>query len=173
VKGPKKLPYHYEVWQKEGYNYEAHRVLEYNQAAGTIRYEKDGKLKEVFKVDGEFNNEFSSFFNSRLMPFNVGESFLVPVFANRKRVDVEVAVTRKEVVKTSLLGEVATAEIFPILKFKGLYKKEGDTVIWYSDDECRVPVRVNSKIVIGSLTAELSAYENSQCKKYGSASDMQ
>ena len=42
----------------------------------------------------------------------------------------------------------------------------GDTVIWYTDDDCRVPVRINSKIIIGSLTAELTAYENPACTLY-------
>lgn len=52
------------------------------------------------------------------------------------------------------------------MTFKGLYDKKGDTVIWYTDDECRVPVLINSKIVIGSLTARLAAYKNSACTRY-------
>ena len=67
VRGPKRLPYHYEIWQKEGFNYRAHRVLEYNQEGGKIVYMKNNKLEGVFDIDGETNNEFSSFFNSRLM----------------------------------------------------------------------------------------------------------
>ncbi len=52
------------------------------------------------------------------------------------------------------------------MKFSGLYDKRGDTVIWYSDDACRVPVRVNSKLVIGSLTAKLVSYTNPACPSY-------
>jgi len=52
------------------------------------------------------------------------------------------------------------------MTFKGLYDKKGDTVIWYTDDECRVPVLITSKIVIGSLTARLAAYDNSACTRY-------
>jgi len=52
------------------------------------------------------------------------------------------------------------------MTFKGLYDKKGDTVIWYTDDECRVPVLINSKIVIGSLTATLAVYQNSACTLY-------
>ncbi len=50
------------------------------------------------------------------------------------------------------------------MKFKGLYDKDGDTVIWFTNDECRIPVRMNSKILIGSLTAELVSYSNPHCK---------
>lgn len=168
VKGRKKLPYHYEIWQKEGYSYEAHSEYDYDQVNGTVRYTKNGKFKNEYRIGGEVNNEFSSFLNSRLMEFNVGKNFLVPTFADKRKVDVEVNVVSKKTFKKSTIGPVVAVEILPLLKFEGLYEKKGATVIWYSDDECRVPIKVNSKIVIGSLTAELSEYENINCKRYAS-----
>lgn len=166
VRGPKRLPYHYEIWQKEGYRYRAHRVIEYNQETGQIRYMKNDKLEGLYQVEGETNNEFTSFFNSRLMDFVVGGRFIVPTFADKKRVEVVVnAISRKHFEET-LIGPVTTMEIMPVLTFKGLYDKKGDTVIWYTDDECRVPVLINSKIRIGSLTAELTAYDNPACTRY-------
>lgn len=166
VRGPKRLPYHYEIWQKEGYRYRAHRVIEFNQETGEIKYTKNNKLEGLYKVDGETNNEFSSFFNSRLMDFPIGSGFIVPTFADKKRVEVVVnAISTKHFVKT-LIGPVTTVEIMPVMTFKGLYDKKGDTVIWYTNDECRVPVMINSKILIGSLTAELTAYENPACTRY-------
>ena len=100
------------------------------------------------------------------MEFQVGKTFLVPTFADRKRAEVMVNVVSKKQLEDSHLGKVNCFEIMPILTFKGLYDKEGDTVIWYTDDECRVPVRIRSKILIGSLTADLVAYSNPACKKY-------
>lgn len=170
VKGPDRLPYHYEIWQKEGYNYRAHRVFEYNQETGEIKYTKNNKIEGLFKVDGQTNNEFSSFFNSRLMDFPIGGGFIVPTFADKKRVEVVVnAIATKRFEKT-LIGPVSTVEIMPIMTFKGLYDKKGDTVIWYTNDECRVPVMINSKILIGSLTAELRVFENPACTLYPSVS---
>jgi hypothetical protein len=49
------------------------------------------------------------------------------------------------------------------MDFKGLYDKSGNTVIYLTDDSCRVPVRIQSKILIGSLTAELIDYSNPVC----------
>ena len=51
----------------------------------------------------------------------------------------------------------------PKMKFKGLYDKDGDTVFWLTDDACRVPVKIDSKILIGSLVAELVDYSNPVC----------
>lgn len=169
VRGQERLPYHYEVWQKEGYSYEAHRVTAYDQEKGRILYRKNNGQPVEYMVRGKTHNEFSAFFASRLMGFQSGVSFLVPTFADRKRVEVEVKVTGKRHFDRTFLGLVDTYEITPILKFQGLYDKRGDTVIWYTDDECRVPVQITSKIAIGSLTGTLQSYENPACRVYAAA----
>jgi hypothetical protein len=61
---------------------------------------------------------------------------------------------------------VDTVEVSPILKFKGLYDKRGDTTIWYTNDECRVPVKITSKLAIGSITSTLLSYDNPACSRY-------
>ncbi|MGA7278273.1 MAG: DUF3108 domain-containing protein [Desulfocapsaceae bacterium] len=169
VRGPERLPFHYEVWQKEGYSYEAHRVTRYEQQKGKIFYQHNDKPIEVFEVKTPIQNEFSSFFASRIMGLVPGEPFLVPTFADEKRNEVVVMVRGRERVKKTIFGDVDTLVVEPIMEFSGLYDKRGDTVIWYSDDECRVPVRVNSKLVLGSLTAKLVSYINPACPAYDGA----
>lgn len=166
VSGQDRLPYSYEVSQKEGYSYEAHKMTRYDQASGQISYQKDDNEPVTYKVAVPIHNEFSSFFGSRLMPFEVGSSFLVPTFADKKRVDVEVKILGKEHFRKTAIGPVNTVLVSPILKFKGLYDKRGDTAIWYTDDECRVPVKITSKLAIGSITSTLLEYENPACSKY-------
>lgn len=166
VRGAKRLPFHYEVWQKEGYNYRAHRITEYDQQRGYIRYTKNDKLDGEYHVKGAVNNEFSSFFNSRLMSLQPGGKFIVPTFADKRRVEVVVHVMDREKIENTILGTVDTVAVMPVMTFEGLYEKKGDTVIWYTDDECRVPVRIKSKIVIGSLTAKLTNFENPGTKCY-------
>lgn len=166
VKGPDRLPYYYEIWQKEGYNYSAHRIIEYHQQSGYIRYMRNDRLEREYYVKGKTNNEFSAFFNSRLMPFVIGGQFMVPTFADKRRVKVVVNVIAEKKFEQTVIGPVTAVAIMPVMTFKGLYDKQGDTVIWYTNDECRVPVQVNSKIIIGSLTAKLTAYNNPACTLY-------
>lgn len=166
VRGPKKLPYHYEIWQKEGYSYEAHRVLTYDQERWFVRQIKNDKVAGEFQLSGETNNEFSSFFNSRLMDFTIGQPFVVPTFADKKREEVAVHPLSEEKISDTVIGDVSTVAVMPVMKFKGLYKKKGDTVIWYTNDECRVPVKIKSKIVLGSLVAVLKDYDNPACTLY-------
>lgn len=169
VRGSQRLPYHHEVWQKEGYNYEAHRVYHYQQNKEKVLYQHNEKPVEVFKVKTPIHNEFSSFFASRLMEFVAEKPFIVPTFADEKRNEVVVMVRGNEMQKKTILGNVDTMVVEPIMEFSGLYDKRGDTVIWYTNDECRVPVKVNSKLVLGSLTASLVSYHNPACPQYHGA----
>lgn len=166
VRGEDRLPFHLEIWQKEGYNYRAHKVVEYDQDKLEVKEIRNNNVDRAHVIKGKTNNEFSAFFNSRLMPFSVGEQFIVPTFADHKRAEVVVNTVARKELKDTILGTVQTIEIMPLLTFEGLYEKKGDTVIWYTDDECRVPVKITSKIALGSLTARLTAYENPACSRY-------
>ncbi len=163
--GEEKLPYLAEMWQKEGKNYRAHRKYIFKQKEHRVIYSKNGRQEGDYKLKDTTNNEFSAFLNSRLMAFEVGKPFIVPTFADKKRIEVKVTPIKKERLKT-IFGEVETFALMPLMTFKGLYEKQGDTVIWYTADECRIPVKVNSKIVIGSLTAKLAGYKNKKCQRY-------
>ncbi|HAP36800.1 MAG TPA: hypothetical protein DCQ28_13015 [Bacteroidetes bacterium] len=45
-----------------------------------------------------------------------------------------------------------------MVKEGGLFKSEGRILIWLSDDERKIPVKVNTKVIIGSIDAELKEY---------------
>jgi hypothetical protein len=55
-------------------------------------------------------------------------------------------------------GTFNTVVVEPLVKEGGLFKSEGRIVIWLSDDDRKIPVRVNTKVVIGSIDVELSSY---------------
>ncbi len=170
VKGEERLPFHYEIWQNEGRSYKAHKVITYNQKTGKIIKSKNNNPGREFVVEGITHNEFSSFFGSRVMNFELGKPFKIPTFADNKRNEVVVEPIRHTQLEDTVLGTVETIEVTPILTFEGLYDKQGDTVVWYTNDECRVPVLINSKIVIGSLTSKLVSYENPNCRLYDTLS---
>lgn len=165
VRGDLKLPYRYEVLQKEGRGSVNRRVTRYDQQDLVVTYRRNDEDEMLFSINGPVHNEFSSFYATRAMPLVADNPFMVPTFADKKRNEVKVKVRGREEVD-SILGRVETIQVMPIMKFKGLYDKAGDTVIWLTDDVCRVPVKINSKILIGSLTATLVGYENAACKKY-------
>ncbi|MBI3579829.1 MAG: DUF3108 domain-containing protein [Ignavibacteriales bacterium] len=46
----------------------------------------------------------------------------------------------------------------PLIKEGGLFKSEGRVIVWMTDDERKIPVKVSTKVVIGSIEAELREY---------------
>ena len=48
-----------------------------------------------------------------------------------------------------------TVKLQPLLKEGGIFRHEGDFFLWISDDKNRIPVRVESGLVIGSIQVDL------------------
>jgi len=46
----------------------------------------------------------------------------------------------------------------PLMREGGLFKSEGRVLIWMTDDERKIPVKVSTKVVIGSIESELREY---------------
>ena len=162
ISPPLFLPFRYEVLQREGHGGKTtRRLTEYDQAGLRVRYRKNDQPVREYKLEGAAYNEFSSFYITRALRLT-DTPIIVPTFVDGKRHEVEVVRLAGERVD-SLFGQVTVNKIMPKMHFKGLYDKDGDTVFWLTDDACRVPVRIESKILIGSLVAELEAYENPAC----------
>ncbi|OQX19145.1 MAG: hypothetical protein BWK76_05360 [Desulfobulbaceae bacterium A2] len=166
VRGALRLPYRYEVHQLEGPGWETKRQTDYDQTGGQVRYRKNEEDEQRFSVDGTVHNEFSSFFHTRAVALQPGRDFIVPTFADKKRHLVRVEVAGPETIK-SILGPRRTLRVLPRMTFRGLYDKQGATEIWLTDDKCRIPLKIRSEILIGSLTSTLTDYHNPHCKSEG------
>lgn len=164
IRSPLLLPERYEVTQIER-GKTVHRLTLYDQKHGKVVYQRQDEPPKSWKVSGPVYNEFSAFFITRALRLQPQERQLVPTFADKKRQLVSVNVYGREV-RDSILGRVRTIKVQPKMRFKGLYDKDGDTVFWLTDDACRVPVEIRSKILIGSLTAELVEYSNPACPQH-------
>jgi hypothetical protein len=49
--------------------------------------------------------------------------------------------------------------IEPLVQEGGLFKSDGQILIWVTDDARKMPVKVATKIPIGYVTAELTKYQ--------------
>lgn len=155
------LPYRYEVRQIER-GRTVRRLTLFDQRRFEIVYRKQDGPPETWRLDGPAHNEFSAFLVTRALRLLPGLTQQLPVFADKKRHLVPVRVFGRES-KDSIFGKVRTLKVQPKMTFKGLYDKDGDTVFWLTDDSCRVPVEIRSKLLVGSLLAELTDYVNPAC----------
>jgi hypothetical protein len=115
--------------------------------------------KKEHSIDGTIWDVISGFYYLRTQPFVIGKIIYIDVFDSDKFLKTEVAVLRKEKIKISVCGEVSTVVVKPDLKSEGLFHRKGDIFIWLTDDERRIPVRIETKVPIGKVVAELKNYE--------------
>jgi hypothetical protein len=160
LRGPL-LPRRYEVRQIER-GRTVRRLTLFDQRRFEIVYRKQDGPPETWRLDGPAHNEFSAFLVTRALRLLPGMTQQIPVFADKKRHLVPVYAADGGI-KDSIFGKVRTIRAQPKMPFKGLYDKDGDTVFWLTDDACRVPVEIRSKIVVGSLRAELTDYSSTAC----------
>ena len=46
----------------------------------------------------------------------------------------------------------------PILKSEGIFRQKGKLTIWLTCDDLKVPVKMKSKVTIGSISTNLEKY---------------
>lgn len=97
----------------------------------------------------------SSFYYLRGLSLEVGKPVYVTIFDSKKVWNVEVQVLRKERIDVPA-GEFDTIVIKPLMKSEGIFYRKGDILIWLTDDEKRIPVKLQTKVKIGSINANLN-----------------
>jgi hypothetical protein len=55
-------------------------------------------------------------------------------------------------------GKFDCLVVEPLIQEGGLFKSEGRVIIWLTNDKRKVPVKVSTKVIIGSIDAELREY---------------
>lgn len=110
------------------------------------------------------NNEIvwdllSGFYYLRDQRLEVGKTVYIDVFDSNKFFKAEITVLRKEKIDVPNLGEVSTVIVKPELKSEGLFQRTGDILIWLTDDEKKIPVKVETKVPVGNIVANLSNME--------------
>jgi hypothetical protein len=90
-----------------------------------------------------------------------GEGLSLPVFDNGRRYQLGIRVRGRERLDLPppLGKDVPTLIVEPLLlEGTGLFVKSGRLFIWLTDDSRRVPVRLRTRVAIGSVSADLEAY---------------
>ncbi len=107
------------------------------------------------------NDIISAFYLARTFDYSklkVGDKFHLENFYKDKVYPLDVVYLGKETV-TVEAGTFNCVIVEPLVREGGLFKSEGNIVVWLTDDELKIPVKVKTKVIIGSIDAELTAYE--------------
>lgn len=157
------FPWRFEQHIKEGnYTRDFEALFDHvYKKVKTYTGERDPK-----KFEGEFDipqyvhDGISAFYYVRTLSFagmKTGDVIKLENFYNDKSYPLDVKYLGKETVEVSA-GEFKCIKVQPYFQEGGLFKSEGDITVWLTDDERRMPVKVSSKIIIGSVDVDLVEY---------------
>ncbi|HUI40650.1 MAG TPA: DUF3108 domain-containing protein [Terriglobia bacterium] len=97
----------------------------------------------------------TAFYYLRNQTLHVGDRVLVPVNDGSQTREVTVEVQAREQIDTPL-GRRYAFRMEPTV-FGSLYKRKGRMLIWISDDDQRLPLRIKAMISVGTLTGTLQS----------------
>lgn len=121
---------------------------------------------KAITTDGTFDTSpfvhdiVSAFYYVRtfnLAEMKKGDEIALKNFYDKETHDLRVRILGRQTV-TVEAGVFNCVVIEPLVKQGGLFKSEGRILIWLSDDDRKIPVKVSTKILIGSIDAELTGY---------------
>lgn len=136
---------------REG-NYRADRQYSFDQRRHFTVYKED-----TIEVEPYVQDALSSLYFTRTQPLEVGKSIFVPVFVDGRKMDMEVKVYRTERV-TVAAGTFDCLVVEPMTSSVGVFKNEGRLTVWLTNDRLRMPVLMKSKVLVGSISAELTDF---------------
>jgi hypothetical protein len=166
-------------WDYEGlFSHRFHMVLDETKQARDVLelYDQDTKKafywnrrnqpdkppvesKEYFDMAAFAQDSFTAAFYLRTLPLVDGQTYIYPVISEGKGWDCVVNVVRREMADTPF-GRRQTILVNPQTRYNGVMKQEkGEGFIWLTDDDRRFIVRLEAKVKIGSVAAQLKKVE--------------
>jgi hypothetical protein len=146
------LPRRFEKHLREG-SYRKDAVVKFDRDEHFARYENGDEIV----IHPWAQDELSAFYYVRMLPLEVGRDVLIDNHANRKNYPLKVIVHRRETVEVGA-GRFDCLVIEPVIREGGIFTAKGTLTIWITDDVRRMPVKMTTKVVVGSISATLQRY---------------
>ncbi|MBC8230681.1 DUF3108 domain-containing protein [bacterium] len=124
--------------------YKANVEIDFDIASGKARLSKNQKELPELEAPIGIQDELSMLYLFRIKELEMGEIYTFPALIGTKVVDIQVKAVRREKSDT-ILGELETI----VLRSSHGY------MVWLTDDERRIPVRIEADTKIGKLVGIL------------------
>jgi len=155
------VPVHFRITQHEG---------KYRSNKETI-FDKNGKkvtfinhLKETMEEHTMEGRDpwdvISAFYYLRTNSMETGKKISLSVFDSNKFLTAEVTVVGREQIEDADQRMIDTVIVKPVLHSDGLFKNKGTILVWFTDDEKRLPVRMETEVPVGKVIAKLMSRES-------------
>jgi len=130
--------------------YKRDRRVDYDQ----IKHTAVNNKGEVFDIPENVLDALAALYKVRITELKPNTVITMSVNSVKKNYNMIIRIHNKEIVKIS--GKNFNSVVVePDLQDAGIFINKGSLKIWLSDDESHIPVKMQSKIAVGSIMAEL------------------
>ena len=124
---------------------------------------KKKKAIETFEIEHNVQDLISCFYYLRNFypkeKIKVNESFDINMFFDQENYVFKLKYLGKEVIN-SKFGAVNCLKFRPIVQSGRVFKEQESVTLWVSDDENKLPIRLQADILVGSIKADIENFKN-------------
>jgi hypothetical protein len=124
-----------------------------------VNRQQVGKKTRVYEFDSQNTvDPITAVYLARSVEFKVGDRLYFNIFGGRYRYLLELTVDRKEPVEMESGKVIEAYKIIPRIQNvtkRGYAERLNEAAVWISADERRLPIKLSSKILFGTVYLEL------------------
>ncbi len=155
------IPWVFERDVDEGGYFIKHKQIFNHRAKKVIVTDYINKSVKTFDVPINIQDLVSAYYYARCLNYDtikVGDTVSVTTFFDSEIFPLKVKFAGRETINTAF-GKIPTLKFHPMLQTGRIFTEQEDMSVWFSDDGNHIPVRVEAKIVVGSVKADLKNYQ--------------
>jgi len=146
-------------YEKAIFDYDKNEV-EYTE---TKSDKKNKKKTKTVMITSEIRDSFSSIYYLRTLDLKEGEKIEFDTFSGGTIFQNIITPIKKEKVSVDA-GSFDTIKVKNVVMEDGKVIDEGENLFWLTDDEEKIPVKIKTKLEVGSLTAKLKTLVKGEVK---------
>jgi len=154
----------YRINQQEGH-YKGKKRIDFYHSLGKAVYLKDHEKPIIYDLTPGAQDPLSSLYYVRMQDMKVGGSLMVQSFVRRKNALIKVKVLKKEILQTAF-GPLEAYKLSPSSEYEGIFKKSGPILAWFSADDLKIPLRMESKVIVGSIAVVLEKIDHETARTF-------
>jgi hypothetical protein len=150
------LPIRYTMDGRQGFQ-TRHRELHFDQSNHTVRLTMEGQSRNYPTVEAVQDPLSALYFYRMTATMKEGEVVRIPVHDRKRPKEIVVTAGPVETVTTDA-GTFQAVRLKIKQEEEGVFLHEGDITVWITADKRRLPVRMEGRVAIGTVAAELEDY---------------
>lgn len=131
--------------------------VDFDYIENKANYYQDGSLHSSISIPNEVFDPLSIAYLFRLKNLKTNQETTLPTCdgKNFRKIVVKAGLSKRVSVPVGVFDAIET--IPEMQNLRGVFKKSPNSIlrVWYSTDKNRIPVKISSKVVVGSFNAKL------------------